>query len=221
MVVRHLLGWVDADHRAGEAGLPRALQLTHRGRHVLDIEHRDAFEPPRIRATELAEPVVVGAEHGAEQVDVGHAKELQPFGRVDHRAVDAVRLVFLEELSGVVRAAAHLVEARRGSQTILALEPYARLGAALKRVGAHAVDDPPVAVMLGYDARGAIAPLRVEPLRPHVGRLHDVRVRRDQLPVANGGHALSLVRIAFTIARTRSRKTPASTSMAPLASSAS
>src|SRR5207245_10419008 len=99
---------------------------------------------------------------------------------------DAVLLVLAQELGGLIGARPDLGEARSRAELLRALEALADLGAALEGVPACPVEHPPVPVGLTDHARPPIAEAPVHAIRPEVGRLDDVGVRRAQLPVEQG-----------------------------------
>ena len=74
--------------------MTHALEFLRRRVGIVDIEHRDALQPVGMRLAEIGDPVVVDAADLGQQLAVRHAVPEQALARLQHRAPDAVLLVF-------------------------------------------------------------------------------------------------------------------------------
>ena len=64
LIVAPFLRRIDGDHSSHIAHLGATLQLLYTLLHIIHVDHCDTLEPIRNRATEFANPIVVGPEDG-------------------------------------------------------------------------------------------------------------------------------------------------------------
>jgi hypothetical protein len=147
---------------------------------VVHVDHGDALEPGPIRAAEVGEPAVVRAEDGRHERRVGHLEVEQPLRWIQHLAGRSVEPHVGEVLLGIVPSPMHVLEAPLSRDGLGRLEARAGVG-----------DEPDAGehlICLDHELVGAVDPLhpgravpegRVDPGRPEIGRLEDVRVGRE------------------------------------------
>ncbi len=182
LVVAPVLERIFRDHRAGEAEPGGPLELADAVPDIVQVDHGDALESARIAATELREPVVVGAEDRRHQRRVGHPEVEEPLRRVQHLTGHAVEPHVREVLLGIVPSPGHVLEPALSGNGLGRLEASAGVGDE-----ADAGDD---LVRLDHELVGAVDTLhagraiakgRVDADRPQIGRLEHVRIgRQDQ-----------------------------------------
>ncbi len=180
LVVAPVLERMLGDHRSGEAHAGGALQLPDAVLDIVQVDHRDALEPRPVRAAKVGEPVVVRAKDGGHQRSVRHPEVKEALGWIQHLAGDPVELHVSQVLIGVVPTPRHVFEAPLTGDRLGGLEP---------RAGVR--DEPDTRddlIHLDHELVGAVDPLhpgrpiaerRVDPRRPQIGRLEDVRIGRE------------------------------------------
>ena len=180
LVVASLLGRVFRDHRPGKAHLGGALQLLDAVGDVVEVDHGDAFEPRRIRAAELGEPLVVGAKDRGQERGIRHLEVEQALRRIQHLARDPVELHVPEVLPGVISSSGDVFETTVGGDGLGRLEPSAGIG--------NEPDAGHGLLPFHHELIDAIDPLhpgraiakgRVDAGRPQIRRLEHVRVGRE------------------------------------------
>ena len=128
-----------------------------------------------MRCAEVGQPRVVRPACRVDERRVPHRVVLHLLRRVQHRGDHAVAEILVYVAIGVVRTLAYILEAIGQYQCIGLDEAPPRLRASRKRVGAMAVDVPPVvSVVVAPHMRCAVAPLALKSIRPDIGRLDDV-----------------------------------------------
>src|SRR5216684_8321205 len=83
----------DRDERTDQTHLGDPLQLFGTLIRIVDIEHRDALEAPRMRLAEIGDPVVVAAADLRQELAVRDAVPEEALARLQYRPPDAVLLV--------------------------------------------------------------------------------------------------------------------------------
>ena len=173
-------------HDALGAELVHAAQL---GDGRLDAETGNVGEPDqprRIGGGEVLEhEVVVGLEAGQVKIALLVAQEEshRPRGAEDHLGVDAVGVLLLQPRLALEHPRHDGLVARAGPLDVLRRLARRGVDAERRRLGV-APELPGVAALFVLHQLRRIrmaAKLRRHPLRPQIRRLHDVRVRRDQL----------------------------------------
>ena len=182
LVVAPILGRVLRDHGAGEAPLGGAFQLHDAVPDVVHVDHGDALEPRGVRAAEIGEPVVVGAEDRRHQRRVRHLEVEQALRRVEHLAGHPVEPHVREMLVRVVPAPVHVLEAGQRGDGLGRLEAHPGVGDE-PDPGDDLVDldHELIRAVDPFHPGGAVAERGVDPGGPEIGRLEDMRVgRKDQ-----------------------------------------
>ena len=150
LIVAPILERVLGDHRAGEAEVGGALQFLDPLLYVVQVDHRDAFQPGGIGAAELGKPVVIGTKDGGHQRRIRQPVIEQPLRGVEDFAGHSVEHHVLEMPRGLVPAAMHVFEAPLGGDGLGGLEPCARVG--------DEADPGEDLVGLDHDLVGAVDP---------------------------------------------------------------
>ena len=175
--------------------------------HFLDGDFRsaavgqqhEAAEPGRVIRNVFRHPVVVGTHEREVELLVLDQRDgrLDRGGRVHHFGGHAVAVLLLDALGRVPAALAHVVEAHPCLH-FLGLQAGAGIPAEVARFG-QAFDDPAIAFLEAFHARGTVLELFGNALGEQVAGLVEMAVRRYEAGTSEG-HDNSPIAIFYRIA---------------------
>ena len=178
--------WRDRDEGPDEPQFLAALELLAALVDIVDIEHADALEALGIGLAEIGDPVVVDAADFGQQFAVRDAVPEETLAGLQARAPDPVFFIFADHRIGVVAALADILPDAEEVDLRGVFEALSGLHDGPEGSDLHAAEHPGVV----FPASRGLAPLhlrrpvaepRLDASGIHVGRLDDVRIRRDQL----------------------------------------